>query len=918
MKRFFTSLLLSVLFFGASYAQSSITGKLVDAETNETLIGASVYLEGTDHGTVSDLDGTFLLENVEAGTYNVIISYTGFSEQRMEITLKSGPEVGAEQALDLGTMKMTNDAVGLTEVNVIASVAVDRKTPVAVTTIKGAEVAALVGNQEYPEILKKTPSVYVTKSGGGFGDARINVRGFDQRNVAVMINGIPVNDMENGWVYWSNWAGLSDITSNLQIQRGLGASKLAVPSVGGSINIITNAAEMTKGGTVRVGMGNDGYQKYGLSYNTGLSESGWALSAQATHTQGNGYVNGTKFSAYSYFLSVSKTFSEKSTLSFTVLGAPQWHHQRLIGRFDKLTVGNFLEKDTDVDGASNVDDVDKFGRRFNHLYGQLDGKEFSWRRNFYHKPKAFLNHYLTINEKISLKTSAYYSQGRGGGTGLRGRINGNDTDNFYKGRIFDSFAGLGLGVADANGQVRWDDIIAYNQGRDVAGFGDADAEPGTTTSSGDGMVRRASMNSHNWMGVLSTLTAELNSNWTFTTGIDLRYYKGIHYRRLENLLGNDSYLSRSDDNNPNNVITETSPANFGNFSDNSYKNGNNVLAYHNDGIVNWAGLFAQMEYSNDKINAFLSLNGSNQGFKRIDYFNYLESDPARETDFANFIGGNIKTGININVSDASNFYVNAGYISTQPIFRNVYIKNKNILNEKAKNQSVVAFEAGYGFRAGNFRTKINAYFTQWGNRQLITSNRNSNGEEIQYVFDNITQVHSGLEMELNWQPTRAFGLTGMLSLGNWNYKDNFNADGYNLDTDQPDGDLTIFADKLKVGDAAQTTFNLGAKWEIVDGLKFYADYYLAANLYAQFDVNDRAFQKEGVEVIKLPTYSLVDAGLSYNFKLGGQDLTFRLNVNNLLDTWYIAELDTNKPELMDNRGFVGFGRTWNFGIKYKF
>ena len=58
----------------------------------------------------------------------------------------------------------------------------------------------------------------MTKEGGGFGDSKINVRGFEQNNIAVMMNGVPVNDMETGWVYWSNWAGLADVTNKMQVQ----------------------------------------------------------------------------------------------------------------------------------------------------------------------------------------------------------------------------------------------------------------------------------------------------------------------------------------------------------------------------------------------------------------------------------------------------------------------------------------------------------------------------------------------------------------------------------------------------------------------------------------------------------------------------------------------------------------------------
>jgi len=101
-------------------------------------------------------------------------------------------------------------------------------------------------------------------------------------------------------------------------------------------------------------------------------------------------------------------------------------------------------------------------------------------------------------------------------------------------------------------------------------------------------------------------------------------------------------------------------------------------------------------------------------------------------------------------------------------------------------------------------------------------------------------------------------------------------------------------------------------------LRIYADYYLADNLFAQFDILDDQFLKEGGEVVELPTYSLVDAGLSYNFKLGGTNATLRFNMNNVFDKWYISELFTNDPDILQNKGFVGFGRTWNTGLKIRF
>src|SRR5690606_37781427 len=199
---------------------------------------------------------------------------------------------------------------------------------VAVSTIRAAEIQERLGSQEFPEILSNTPSIYATKQGGGFGDSRINIRGFDTNNSAVMINGVPINDMENGQVYWSNWAGLSDVASAIQVQRGLGSSKLAVSSVGGTINVVTRAADRAEGGFVNATTGNDAYLKTVASYNTGLMDSGFSTTVLLSQTRGDGYADGTKFQGYNYYVGLGYRPNETHDFQFTVTGAPQWHHQR--------------------------------------------------------------------------------------------------------------------------------------------------------------------------------------------------------------------------------------------------------------------------------------------------------------------------------------------------------------------------------------------------------------------------------------------------------------------------------------------------------------------------------------------------------------------------------------------------------------
>ncbi len=369
-----------------------------------------------------------------SGKGYLTVSFIGYADKQIAFNVAKGT--------NLGVIKLAQDALGLDEVVVIgvADIAKDRQTPVAVSTIKVAEIIEKLGTKEFPEILRSTPSVYATKQGGGFGDSRINLRGFDQRNTAVMINGMPVNDMESGKVYWSNWAGLSDVTSAMQVQRGLGSSKLAISSVGGTINVLTRSANKRKGGSLSVRTGNDNYVKMLASYNSGMMDNGFSVSTLFGRTAGDGYVEGTKFEGYSYFLAVGYKPNDKHDFQFTLTGAAQRHNGR--GYAPKLS--DYIKYGNGTD--PNI--------KYNSDFGYRNGEEDTFGGNFYNKPVASLNWDWKMGEKSKLSTVFYASLGRGGSVGAIGAINGMKS---YR-------------LKDKRGHVRFDDIIAWNKGMRVEDF----------------------------------------------------------------------------------------------------------------------------------------------------------------------------------------------------------------------------------------------------------------------------------------------------------------------------------------------------------------------------------------------------------------------------------------------------------------
>ncbi len=813
----------------------------------------------------------------------------------------------------------------------VTDIAKDRKTPVAASTIKAAQIIERLGNQELPEILNTTPSVYATKSGGGFGDGGLTMRGFESRNIAIMVNGMPVNDMEGGTVYFSNWTGLSDVTSTLQVQRGLGSSKLAIASVGGTVNFITRSADMKKGGVIRLGVGNNDYLKTSFAYNTGKSQNGWSSSFLMSRQAGGTYVEGTDYESYAYYFALGWEPNKKHNFQFTITSAPQWHDQRSYAS----TISNYIKYNPDNDGTPY--------RKYNSdmgYYTDANGQRtaIANKANYYAKPVMMLNWDYTISPKSKLSTVLYASNGRGGGVGELGKVGGKSiTDASFR---------------DASGHYDFNKIFAANAAVNV-----------NTAAAGSTLVQRSSINSHNWYGILANFQHKINDNWNFSVGTDDRYYYGYHYQILTNLYGASGYKDASNKNLAPRVVSRT--FNYQNLSWNPFggktANLDDQVGYSNDGEVLWYSGFGQVEYSKNNLSAFVQGSISNQSYQRIDNFvidgvtKQQGQVVNRKTGFKNLFGYNIKGGANYNINENHNVFANIGYYSKQPFMNAVYPSNQQVVNPNLTNEKIFSAEIGYGYRSAKFNANVNLYRTEWKDRWLrktmdftVADPTATNGTSIVSGYaeiSGVSQLHMGIEVDATYKPTSYLEFQGMASIGDFKYKGN--AQGTTFDnnnnpisvTNSTSNNTTLYLDGVKVGGSGsnsipQFTASLGATVKPVKDLSVYATWRYVGELYSSIDpttFSNQTNQERGT--LKLPDFNLFDVGASYKIRLknASQYFTIGANVYNLLDTTYISDGATNifvgdkgstgvtyKGIDTANRVFFGFGRTWTANLAFNF
>lgn len=301
-------LLAIVLSISSAMAQFTVSGKVTDNRNNEPLIGANVLIKGSTIGTVTNEEGEYQLSYAQ-NQVTLVVSYVGYQQKEVSLTGQQ----------NLTQNFQLTEARSLEEV-VIQGIRADERVPVSQTTLSRQEIEEVYVGQDALYVLEEiTPSILTYSEAGtkltNYGQMRL--RGIDQTRINITLNGIPLNDMIDQGVFFSNFTDFGNSMESVQVQRGVGTSTNGTASYAGSINFESvNLKDSVPSTNVQLLAGSFNTYRGSAEVKSGLMDNKFAFYSRFTATKANGYKYHSGTDSYSFFLS-GGYFGEKDLVKLT-------------------------------------------------------------------------------------------------------------------------------------------------------------------------------------------------------------------------------------------------------------------------------------------------------------------------------------------------------------------------------------------------------------------------------------------------------------------------------------------------------------------------------------------------------------------------------------------------------------------------
>jgi TonB dependent receptor/CarboxypepD_reg-like domain len=887
MMKKLTYLIGFLLFASATYAQQTIKGYVIDAETKLPLSNVFVKVEDTKLATVTNDKGQFRLSKVKKG--RKVLSFELKDHQTLQKEV-----VSDEAKVTLGIVSL-----GKPEINTASNANDDIQT-ITLDDIDGS--SDNTGDQNVATQLGGARDLFRQYTRFAWGSVRYRTRGYISNYTENYFNGIPFDDLDDERASFGAYSGLNDVTRLNQSYQGLEPNSFAFGDLAGSSNVDTRAIVQRKGTKLSYTNANRNYShRMMATYNTGLMSNGWAVSASASHRWAQeGYVPGTFMDSYAFFTSVDKVINPKHSFNFTVFGAPN----------KQGGAAASVQEMFDLSGSCY----------YNHDWGYQNGKKRNAVVTNRFSPTAILRHDFKISPTSSLTTAASFQLENNGRTNVNyfnarnpnpdyySVLPSGTDDLFQRAQITSIFQNN-----EAARQIDWNYYYQTNY-NSIETIKNANGIAGNNVTGKRakyllGNDRQDSREAN----IYSNYQKDFGEHAQFAGGVAVRYFQGHDYRLISDLLGADFSVDVD-------AFAERENKG-GTFSQNDIRYLNRIVkvgdttGYNYKTNVRNAYAWGQMSWSYNKFDFFLSAKGSATEFWRtgLTQNGRFPDNSLGDSEKRSFLNYGSKAGVTYKLNGRNYFSVYAGYLTKAPNSRDSYLspRTRNEFAPDLKSEKITSAEAHYHYRSPYFSAQLTGYYTYFKDKvRAFSFFSDEDRSFVNYVAQGLDLRHVGIEAAAEAKITSSITAFAAGTIGQHLY--------FSRPTSiaTPDNGLTsvqsnlngktIYIKEYFVANTPQTAITAGIKynakrhWFLNVNANYFARRYMDINFNRRTDYAVTApFGEKTItpgsqlwnNIIaqqKLPDVFVVNALAGKSIKINKYFINCTVGVDNILNAKYIS------------------------------
>jgi hypothetical protein len=878
-------------------AQTTAKGIVKDADGNP-LPGVSIQIQGTSVSITTNSLGEYQLPSLPDGIYLFNYDLSGFQSSEQQIEIKSGIATLPEITLKRNQVDESQNQT-LSEIT-ISSDDLDMDS-------KGQSVSGLLQSNADP---------FETAVAFTFSPARFQIRGYDSDYSQVYMNGIPVNDPESGFASWGAWGGLNDVTRNREARYGLSTSNFSFGGIGGVSNINTRASQARVGTKMSYASTNRTYtNRLMVTHSTGIMENGVAITLSGSRRWAEeGYVEGTFYDAYAYFISIERKFNDKHSVSFTTFNAPTKRGMQ---------------------GAATEEVNGLVGSNFyNPNWGYQNGKKRNARIRNQQEPTFMLNHYWNINDKMDLTTNLGYSFGTYSTSAINWYDAQDPRPDYYRklptyysqtadqattDQIIDAWKN------DINTQqINWDNLYQSNfRSVDTAKY-----------------ILEDRITDSKQLSFSSVLNWDFKTNLKIVSGIEFSRYKGRNYKTVNDLLGGEYWVD----------IDQFAERDFGdhNLAQNDLDNPDrqvkvgDAFGYDYIANVNTASLWTVASYMTDRIDYYLGANYEMSQFWRTGNmrngrFPLNSKGDSKKEVFNNY---GFKGGATWKINGRNFVEANATYMTRAPFFRNSYIspRTSNRIVPGLTDEKILSTDINYNLRSPFVKARFSAYYTRFMNQNEMKSfYHDSYNTFVNYSMIGINKEHKGIEVGAEIKVTTTIKLNLAAALGSYKYT---SRPSVTITKDNSDSifsyNQAVYIKNFYISNTPQTALMIGIDYASPKFWYLGASFSYFANTYIDYNPERRTAEMVDpanpdkdliTRQTSVPNAYLIDANIGKSWKIKNYYINLNFQIANVLDktdfkTGGYEQLRysglTSDLSKFPPRYYYAFGRTYylNLGLRF--